>query len=459
MFVPALRIPTWRILYCLFLAASSFHAFAQIEGSAGQQGAKPFTATVAIREGYDSNPLTSSYQLSQDVQSSTYSSVNPSLGYNYTGLQADASARYDFQGIYFPSLNTSVDIQYNQTFTGQYTYAFDPRFSITVADNFNFFEQPIAQQFAAGLAPRTNTQGSIINLGTIKADYRVTDRLSMVTRWNNQVVNSDGPASYSGTSGNTTIQSGSASQSNYMNNGAFQQFRLDFTPETIGTFTLDYQLFDYYNDQNFRDNQQFAITGGADHTFLPTLFFTGRAGIQLNDNFGAADNEANVSSGGLNSGEQEIGIYPFVSISSTWSYGQQNSLSAGFSIQIQQSTQATASDSESYNFTLNSDHSFTEKLKLVQTLSVQLALYTPQYSKEQSNQIYNQLNNPNLNYQGSGQQTVASYNCKFSYAFYPYLSAELGYTFSTFQSYFDENNSNGGSYNRNVVYLGVRGTY
>ena len=449
MFVPALRIPTWRTLFCLFLAASSFHAFAQIEGSAGQQGAKPFTATVAIREGYDSNPLTQSYQSSNDVNSSTYSSVNPSLGYNYTGLQADASARYDFQGIYFPSLNSSVDIQYNQTFTGQYTYAFDPRFSITVADNFNFFEQPIATQFASGLAPLTNTQGNIINLGTIKADYRVTDRLSMITRWNNQVVNADGPASYNNAGG---IQSGSAAQSNYMNNGAFQQFRLDFTPETIGTFSLDYQLFDYTSDQTFRDNQQFAITLGADHTFSPSLFFTGRAGIQLNDNFGTNDNPKNVGAGGLNSGEQEIAVYPFVSLSSTWNYGQQNSLSAGFSIQVQQSTQATSSDSESYNLTLNSDHSFTEKLKLVQTLSVQLALYTPQYDKEQSLLIYG-------GYQGSGQQTVASYNCKFSYAFYPYLSAELGYTFSTFQSYFDENNSNGGSYNRNVVYLGVRGTY
>ncbi len=424
-------------------------SFAQIEGSAGQQGPKPFTATVAIREGYDSNPLTQSYQSSNDVNSSTYSSVNPSLGYNYTGLQADLSARYDFQGIYFPSLNSSVDIQYNQTFTGQYTYAFDPRFSITVADNFNFFEQPIATQFAAGLAPVTNTQGNIINLGTIKADYRVTDRLSMVTRWNNQVVNADGPASYNNTDG---IQSGSAAASNYMNNGAFQQFRLDFTPETVGTFSIDYQLFDYQSDQNFRDNQQVAFSLGADHTFLPTLFFSGRAGIQLNDNFGTNDNPQNVGPGGLNSGEQEIGVYPFVSLSSTWNYGQQNSLSAGFSIQIQQSTQQTSSDSESYNLNLSSDHAFTEKLKLVQTLNIQLALYTPQYDKEQSLAIYG-------GYQGSGQQTVASYNCKLSYAFYPYLSAELGYTFSTFQSYFDENNSNGGSYNRNIVYIGVRGTY
>jgi len=441
-------------LLCLILFGSSSACFAQIQGSAGVVGSKPFTATVAIREGYDSNPLTQSYQSSNDVQSSTYSSVNPSLGYNYTGLQADLSARYDFQGIYFPSLNSSNDIQYNQTFTGQYTYAFDPRCSITVADNFNFFEQPIATQFAAGLAPVTNVQGSIINLGTIKADYRVTDRLSLVTRWNNQVVNSDGSASYQTdpVTRITTIQSGNQAQSNYMNNGAFQQFRLDFNPETVGTFTVDYQLFDYYSDQTFRDNQQVAFTLGADHTFLPTLFFTGRAGIQLNDNFGTSDNPKNVGPGGLNSGEQEIAVYPFVSLSSTWSYGQQNSVSAGFSIQVQQSTQATSSDSESYNLSLSSDHAFTEKLKLVQSLNVQLALYTPQYNKEQSILIYG-------GYQGSGQQTVANYNCKLSYAFYPYLSAELGYTFSTFQSYFDENNSNGGSYNRNVVYIGVRGTY
>ena len=444
-----IRLNSFLTLFALFLVVTAQDLLGQIQGSAGQQGPKPFTATVAIREGYDSNPLTQSYQSSTDVQSSTYSSVNPSLGYNYTGLQADLSARYDFQGIYYPSLNQSYDIQYNQTFTGQYTYAFDPRFSITVADNFNFFEQPIAQQFSAGIAPITNTQGSILNLGTIKADYRVTDRLSMVTRWNNQLVNSDQPGSYNNAGG---VQSGSASQSNYMNNGAFQQFRLDFTPETIGTFTVDYQLFDYQNDQGFRDNQQVAFTLGADHTFLPTLFFTGRAGIQLNDNFGAADNPKTVGPGGLNSGEQEINVYPFVSLSSTWNYGQQNSLSAGFSIQIQQSTQQTSSDSESYNLNLSSDHAFTEKLKLVQTLNVQLALYTPQYDKDQSLRIFG-------GYQGSGQQTVASYNCKLSYAFFPYLSAELGYTFSTYQSYFDENNSNGNSYNRNVVYVGVRGTY
>jgi hypothetical protein len=423
-------------------------SYAQIEGSAGQQGPKPFTATVAIREGYDSNPLTQSYQSSSDVNSSTYSSVNPSLGYNYTGLQADLSARYDFQGIYYPSLNQSYDIQYNQTFTGQYTYAFDPRFSLTVADNFSFFEQPIGTMFSAGLEPVTNVQGNIINLGTIKADYRLTDRLSMVTRWNNQILNSDGPASYN----NGAIQSGSQAASNYMNNGAFQQFRLDFTPETVGTFSIDYQLFDYQSDQSFRDNQQVAFSLGADHTFLPTLFFSGRAGIQLNDNYGTNDNAKNVGPGGLNSGEQEIGVYPFASLSSTWNYGQQNSLSAGFSIQIQQSTQSTSSDSESYNLNLSSDHAFTEKLKLVQSLSVQLAIYTPQYNKEQSVLIYG-------DYQGSGQQTVANYNCKLSYAFYPYLSAELGYTFSTFQSYFDENNAGANSYNRNVVYLGVRGTY
>ena len=87
------KFPIRLLISGVFLAISSFRVFAQIEGSAGQQGAKPFTATVAIREGYDSNPLTQSYQSSSDIQSSTYSSVNPSLGYNYTGVQADASAR------------------------------------------------------------------------------------------------------------------------------------------------------------------------------------------------------------------------------------------------------------------------------------------------------------------------------------------------------------------------------
>ncbi|NCY21934.1 hypothetical protein EBX31_08250, partial [bacterium] len=68
----------------------------QIQQSAGDSGTKPFTATVALREGYDSNPLTQSYQSTQDIRSSTYTSVQPSLGYNYVGLQADLALRYDF---------------------------------------------------------------------------------------------------------------------------------------------------------------------------------------------------------------------------------------------------------------------------------------------------------------------------------------------------------------------------
>ncbi len=102
-----IRFDSFLTLFALFLVVPAQGLLGQIQGSAGQQGPKPFTATVAIREGYDSNPLTQSYQNSTDVQSSTYSSVNPSLGYNYTGLQADLSARYDFQGIYYPSLNQS----------------------------------------------------------------------------------------------------------------------------------------------------------------------------------------------------------------------------------------------------------------------------------------------------------------------------------------------------------------
>ena len=54
-----------RIIFqLLLLGAAIFSAgnlSAQIQGSAGQEGTKPFTATVALREGYDSNPLTQSY--------------------------------------------------------------------------------------------------------------------------------------------------------------------------------------------------------------------------------------------------------------------------------------------------------------------------------------------------------------------------------------------------------------
>jgi hypothetical protein len=452
------------VALCGFADALLHSALAQIQGSAGQSDTKPFTATVALREGYDSNPLTQSYQSSQDVSSSTYTSIQPTVGYNYTGLQADLALRYDFTGIYFPSINQSYDIQYTQAFIGRYTYAFSPRFSITVSDNFIYSEQPIVTLVTAGLAPLTQTSNN--NLGTIQGDYRLTDRLSMVTRWNNTILNTDGPSSYGS---NNSINSGSNAQSNYMNNGAFQQFRLDFTPETVGTFSIDYQIYDYQSDQSYRDNQQVAFSLGADHMFLPDLTFSGRAGIQLNDNFGISDNEAIIGPGGLNSGELEIAAYPFASISSTWNYDrlgdQSNFVSAGLSVAIQQSNLSTTSDSEAYTINLNWDHSFTDRFSVIQSLFTNFAVFTPQLTQDETTSFYLSQNSgysasqAAAQYKGSGQQTTVSYQCKFAYKIYPYLSAELGWSYTSYGSYFDLNNGSGGSYTRNQVYIGLRGTY
>jgi len=448
--------PVYRFFLASLLGLTGFGvllspevSFAQIEGSAGQSGNKPFTATVALREGYDSNPLTQTYQSTADIQSSTYTSVTPSLGYNYTGLQADLALRYDFTGIYFPSINQSYDIQYTQAFIGRYTYAFDPRVSLIISDNFLYSEQPIAQLVTVGLAPVTQTQGYINNLGTIEMDYRVTDRLSMVTRWNNSILNTDGVGTYNN---DGTINSGSAAATNYMNNGAFHQFRLDITPETVGTFSVDYQIFDYQSDQSYRDNQQVAFSVGADHTFLPTLTFSGRAGVQLQDNYGITDSSSVIGSGGLDSGELEIEAYPFASLSSTWNYDQRSFLSGGLSVAVQQSNLATSSDSEAYTINFNWDHYFTEKFSVIQSFFINVAVFTPQLTQAETIALAG-------SYQGSGQQTTVTYQCKFAYEIYRYLSAELGWSYTSYGSYFDSNNGNGGSYTRNQVYVGLRGTY
>lgn len=414
----------------------SFNSHGQVEGVAGQSGYKPFSATVALREGYDSNPLTQTYQSNQTVKGSSYTSVQPSLVYSYLGMQADLSIKYDFSASYYPNINLTSDILYAQTVGSQYTYKFDPRTSITVADNFLYTEQPLANLFPSlGIAPTFNSS-TINNLATVEGDYRVTDRLSMLTRWNNTVV----------------AQGGTQSVNNYMNNGAFQQFRFDFTPETVGTFSMEYQIYDYDNDSSFRDNQQATFSVGADHTFLPTLFFSGRAGIQLNDNYGLAGNSSIISPYGLGSGSIDIQAFPFFSLASTWNYEQKSFASAGFSMQVQQSNLANASDTEAYTINLNWDHYFNDKFSVIQSFYLNLATFDPNLTPQQTVAL-------GQTYQGNGQQTTITYQCKFAYEFYRYLSAELGWSYTSFGSYFDINTSPGISYTRNQVYLGLRGTY
>ena len=445
----------WLLCACIFMGGFRDLAWSQIQGSAGQTETKPFTATVALREGYDSNPLTQTYSSAEDIDSSTYTAVQPSLGYNYLGLQADLALRYDFSGTYYPSINQSYDIQYGQTFIGRYTYAFDPRFSISIADNFVYSEQPIPQLITEGIAPLTQVNGFINNLGTIQADYRVSERLSMITRWNNTLVNSDGLGAYtlSPLDAPESIASGSASQSNYMNNGAYQEFRLDFTPETVGLFVFDYQRYDYAQDSGtWRDNQQLTLALGAEHTFLPELFFRGRVGVQMNDNFGLKDDPDVIGVGGMGSGELEIDLEPSANVVATWNYEEKSFASAGFSVAVQQTSQNNFSDSEAYTFNLSWDHQFTEKFSIIQQFFVNYAVFTPSINKEQAAGL-------GVAYQGSGQQTTVQYQCKFAYQFLPYLAAELGWTYNSFGSYFDELNGANNNYTRNQVYLGIRGTY
>ena len=115
---------------------------------------------------------------------------------------------------------------------------------------------------------------------------------------------------------------------------------------------------------------------------------------------------------------------------------------------IQQSNLTTASDSEAYTLNLSWDHYFTDKFSVIQSFFVNLAVFTPQLTQEQANSAL-------IGYQGSGQQTTVTYQCKFAYELFPYLSAELGWSYTSYGSYFDVNNGNGGSYTRNQVYLGL----
>ena len=202
----------------------------------------------------------------------------------------------------------------------------------------------------------------------------------------------------------------------------------------------------------WRDNQQLSLQIGAEHTFLPELFFRGSAGIQMNDNFGLKDDSDVIGPGGLGSGELEVTVDPTANLVATWNYEEKSFASAGFSVAVQQSNQNNFSDSEAYSLSLNWDHQFTEKFSVIQSFFVNYGVFTPELTKEQAAV-------QGVTYQGSRQQTTVQYQCKFTYQMFPYLAAELGWSYISFGSYFDENNGDNNNYTRNQVYLGVRGTY
>jgi len=191
-----------------------------------------------------------------------------------------------------------------------------------------------------------------------------------------------------------------------------------------------------YQSPKSRDNITHNIYGGIEHSFLPNLSFSGRAGVQISDYY-----NSDQTPGGA--GASQLG--PFADLSLSYNYMESGVLTVGFR-QSKNQTDVAANA----NGTLTQDE---ESSTLYANVNQTLTFISPKLSASLTGQYqYSQYNGGSTFNNESDQYYLFGIN--FTYQFTHYLSAETGYNYDLVSS-----DIPGRGYNRDRVYIGVTASY
>lgn len=263
--------------------------------------------------------------------------LNPSVGISFGDQQTTFSATYTYNYIYYekrltgtiinPLTGQSTESQkYDQdhTFSMLLDHAFNERYSIHVGDAFVIGQEPDMLRAGNYINAFYRISGNnIVNSGTITVDGQLTPVLGFEAGYNNGLYDYDaeqlsGPL-------------------NRIENLAHLDARWTLTPETVGVLGYQFGYVDYTGSGpdaivittsktdpiSIRNTLSHTFYVGADHTFLPELTGSVRAGASYYDYY----NDTSASDFG-----------PYAQASLTYTYAPESTFTLGF----QESRQASS---------------------------------------------------------------------------------------------------------------------
>jgi hypothetical protein len=368
---------------------------------------RPFTVSCELRAGYDDNIFTSNI----NKQGSFTTAIVPSILVNYPMRQTLLSMRYTFNATYFESRpGQSYDL--NHEFVGRINHSFSSRFNLDVRDRFRYGYEP--QLFDSALTLFRSGE-YINNTGTIQFNAQWERKFGTVTSYTNDII--------------AYQDSVIAFNQNRMAHSLNHDFRFLILPTV--TFVAGGMYENVAYEQSPRSYQNFVGNIGVDWSVTPQLTIGGRIGGAITDLDGAN------------------GTYtsPYGTITMNWVLGARSSLDATYTHSVSQTDVAFAYAQESDTLTMAFKYQVTPR---IYTRVLGLISYG-QYDNEL---LLGLPGFGGVTVANSFKEWVAQADLAAGYKLDENISFEAGYNYTIVDSEFSARD-----YDRNRVYISVRGTY
>jgi len=378
-------------------------------GSGGILNRKFYTITAELRETYDDNVNTSA---SGGKVSALETSLSPSVLVTFPIGDNNLTARYTFNLTYYSaggggSNSSSPSVQYTHEFDGQYTHTFSERFTVSAADDFRYYTEPNIFQ---STGTNYSNGAYVSNLLSLSGTAQWTPIFSTSSSYNNTVVHYN----------NSII---GQLQDSVENTGT-QSFNFAILPKislNVGGTVDDI-------DYSHSDRGYISYTGfvGAQWQSLPSLTFSGRLGASYTQ---------------VAQSSQSAQLAPYGDLSMTWKLGARSSLDFDYAHEVTPTDQIGANGQNSDRFTANFSYEITPRVSTHLQGTFTIADISSGLSVGGSSAT-------------SYSEDDYGIDSGVTFQYNNYLNFDGGVTITGVSS---DNSLN--AYNRDQVYLGVRGTY
>ncbi len=403
---------------------------------------KPWNIQGTLRGFYDDNYNTQPNGSIGKDHSFGYE-VRPQVSVNFANGPTTLSASYTYSLKYYEH-RPGDKIDQSHDFEVALTHAFNERYKMDFEDSFVDSQEPEVLANGGPISAPVRANGDNFR-NTAQANFNigVTRLLSFVVGFANTFYD------YTGNPVGAPNQISYGTELNRFENQFTLNSRWAVQPETTLIFGYQFLDVDYlsvgslqpagfpYESPNVRNNYTHNIYGGIEHSFLPNLSFSGRAGIQISDYY----NSKNIPGG--DTGASDVG--PFADLSLSYNYIDSGVLTVGF----RQSKNQTDVGANPGGSLTQDEESSTVYASVNQTLTFLSPKLTASLSGQYQNSVYNGGSTFN-----NESDIYYLFGVNFSYQFTHYLSAETGYNYDLISS-----DIPGRGYDRNRVYIGVTAMY
>ena len=428
------------------LAAASVQAQNLAPAAGSQEATKPWSISATLRGFYDDNYATAPDWAARD---SFGFEVSPSASLNLIRDQTALGLSYVYSMRWYEDRDNEglPSADHAHQFNAKVSHAFTPRFKLDLSDSLVYAQEPELVESSASGIPSTFLRGDgdvFRNYGTISFSAGITERITAVLGYQNEYFDYE----------NEGLNSRSALLDRMEHRGT-ANLRFVVLPQTVAVAGYQYEVVDYSGDDPIgvpgfiysseeRNSTSHYIYAGVDQGFSPTLNASLRAGAQYTEY-----NDLNVSKQ-LNPDLEEDGWAPYVDANLTWLYMPGSYAQLGVRHQISQTDVgfiATPTTPFSPNLDAESSSIYGSVSHRLFGAFIASAIASYQHSNYDVDR---------------GDEYADDYfmvGLNLTYEINKFLAVEAGYNFDYLDSELDEGVRDFRSFDRNRVYVGVRGTY